>query len=165
MFYNFTSMDTIIENFKAGEEYEISELIRNVYDKFVASDYTKEGNDFFYNFIKPEKILDRFLMKIDAVLVAKNNKLITGVLTIKNLSHISLLFVHNDYHSRGIAKKLLSEYITRIDGKGLNAITVYSSPYSQNIYKKLGFIPYSEMLEAKGIKYFPMKLVLSNISQ
>ena len=52
-------MNSIFEYFKTGEEFEISDLIKKVYDEFVAPDYTPDGNAFFYAFIKPETIVMR----------------------------------------------------------------------------------------------------------
>lgn len=44
-----------IEKYQKGQEYDISNLIRKVYDEFVSCDYTEEGNQFFYDWIQPVK--------------------------------------------------------------------------------------------------------------
>jgi GNAT superfamily N-acetyltransferase len=151
-------MNPIIEYFKPGEEDKISDLIRKVYDEFVAGDYTAEGNNFFYSFIEPDKILNRFLLNIDIIITTKIKNKITGMLSIKNLSHISLLFVEKEYHRQGIAKGMIKFYIENIKNKNFKSITVNSSPYSVQIYQKLGFTPISHLLEDHGMKYIKMEM-------
>jgi predicted GNAT family N-acyltransferase len=149
-------MKILINNFIPGEETELSELIKVVYDEFVAPDYTSEGNVFFYDYIQPEKILERFLGKNEIVLTAKCDNIIIGVLDVKNKSHISLLFVAKNFQGKGVSSMLMNEYLKRIASLAIDKITVHASPYSVKIYEKLGFSAVSDMLEENGIRYLPM---------
>lgn len=145
-----------INNFIPGEETELYDLIKKVYNEFVAPDYTAKGNIFFYEYIQPEKILERFLAKNEIVITAKCDNKIIGVLDIKNKSHISLLFVEKSFQGKGVSSILLNEYLKRISSLDVREITVHASPYSVKIYEKLGFLSESEMLEENGIRYLPM---------
>ncbi|MFW6274688.1 MAG: GNAT family N-acetyltransferase [Spirochaetota bacterium] len=40
----------------------------------------------------------------------------------------------------------------------LSCFTVNASPYSENIYQRLGFAPRAELTEKDGIKYIPMEM-------
>ena len=85
-----------------------------------------------------------------------------GVLAFRDITHISLLFVKKSHHRRGIAKELLRIGINDIKNanEDITQITVNSSPYAVNIYKKLGFLPIDKMKEKDGIKYTPMKMTI-----
>jgi hypothetical protein len=53
-------MDTLkIEKYKNGQEIAIHQLIKRVYDEFVLSDYSDEGNMLFYDLIQPSRIAER----------------------------------------------------------------------------------------------------------
>ena len=39
---------------------------------------------------------------------------------------------------------------------GTKKMTLNSSPYAHEVYKKFGFIDDSEMIEVDGIKFYPM---------
>ena len=52
-----------LEGFRPKHAKEISRLIREVYDEFVAPDYPPEGNEHFYSFITPEALVERFTQK------------------------------------------------------------------------------------------------------
>ena len=64
-----------VENFKEGEEKKISRFIREVYDEFVAPDYPESGNEFFYAFIQPKKILNRVKDGTDVIFTIKRDPL------------------------------------------------------------------------------------------
>lgn len=155
------SVDFTINNFEPGEEIEIAALIRDVYDAYVAPDYSQNGNDFFYQFIQPEEILERASKNIDLILIAKYEDKIIGVLSIKLPNHISLLFVNKAFQGQGVSKALFNKYLKTIINTDVNEITVHSSPFSEKIYEKLGFYKESEMKETFGIKYIPMKMKIN----
>jgi GNAT superfamily N-acetyltransferase len=155
-------MNTIrIERYQCGQEIMIHRLIKKVYDEFVSIDYSKEGNIFFYDWIKPLKIAERQLNQINLWVAFIDSKLV-GMIEIRDNKYISLLFVHKAYQRQGIAKKLfnesLKEYIRR-DPK-LDKVYVHASPYSIPVYKKMGFIGTDNMREENGMKYLPMEMII-----
>jgi GNAT superfamily N-acetyltransferase len=157
-------MKILINNFIPGEEKELFLLIKEVYDEFVAPDYPAKGNDFFYDYIQPEKLLERFQGKNEIMLTAKYDNIIIGFLDVKDKSHISLLFIRKTFQGKGISSLLVNEYLKRIASLNINKITVHASPYSVKIYEKLGFTSNSEMLEENGIAYLPMKREIRKIN-
>lgn len=148
-----------INPFQEGLELAVSELIRKVYDEFVAPNYSADGNRFFYDWIEPHKIRVRQLNGRN-MFVAQEGASVIGVMEIRDNNRISLLFVDKDYHGRGIARSLfhvaLKQCIQR--DSSLSKFYVHASPYSVPVYKKLGFIAVDKMQEQNGLKYLPMEM-------
>jgi GNAT superfamily N-acetyltransferase len=153
-------MDKVrIEKFKAGQETMIHQLIKKVYDEFVSLDYSDEGNQFFYDWIQPSRILER-QKKRRTILTAIVDSIIIGVIEIRDNNTISLLFVDKAYQVRGIAKKLFQESLKECIKKDrkLDKFYVHASPFSIPVYNKLGFSVTDVMQENNGIKYLPMEM-------
>ena len=155
--------DTInIEFYKNGQEVEVYQLIKKVYDEFVSIDYSDEGNLFFYDWIQPIKIAERQQNQINIFVAFANSKLI-GMIEIRDNKYISLLFVDKKYQGQGIAKKLFQESLKICIQRDpmLDKFYVHASPFSILIYKKMGFIELDEMQEQFGIKYLPMEIKIN----
>ena len=98
---------------------------------------------------------------VDLMFVALDRKQIVGILTLRNNSHISLLFVDEKYHRRGIGRALieyLREYL--LSEAGISKVTVNAAPYGVAFYHKLGFQDLRPEEERDGIRYTPMEFVL-----
>ncbi|MEI6766667.1 MAG: GNAT family N-acetyltransferase [Bacteroidota bacterium] len=152
-----------IGEFKQGTEHEVSQLISSVFDEFVAPDYTEGGVNFFKEFIRPEKFMER-IMKGDFILVAADEDKIVGMIEVRDNDHISLLFVDKNYQRRLIAKNLFQEALKHcrsIDPE-LSMFYVHASPYSIPAYHKIGFAAIGGMKEANGIFYLPMAMTLQS---
>lgn len=149
----------VIQPYQTGDETEIYRLIRRVYDEFVAVDYTDEGNKFFYNWIDPVRIAER-QRNNRSILVARQDSELAGMIEIRDNNTISLLFVDKDFQQKGIAKRLFRQALSQCRQKDpdLAVFFVHASPYSVNVYRRLGFVETGGMLEENGIKYYPMKL-------
>lgn len=144
--------------FSNGQEYIVSELIWEVFMKFEAPDYPEEGIQIFKEFVKPDNLKN--LVKDGwPVYCCFDHDRLVGVLAFrKTRSHISLLFVREEFHRQGIAKTMLTNAlneILRID-PAINQITVNSSPYAKNIYEKMGFIAMDSVQQQDGILFIPM---------
>ena len=84
-----------------------------------------------------------------------------GMITLRNGSHISLLFVDAQYHRQGIGRALiehLREYL--LSEAGVSRITVNAAPYGVAFYHKLGFHDLRPEEEKDGIRYTPMEFIL-----
>jgi GNAT superfamily N-acetyltransferase len=151
-----------IAKYRSGEEKEIYELIKKVFDEFVAPDYCEAGNKFFNDWIQPSKIAERQHNNRN-IWLAFDDKELAGMIEIRDNTYISLLFVDKKYHGRGIAKKLfqdaLKEVISRVPD--LEKFYVHASPFSIPVYRKMGFVETDVMQEANGIKYMPMEMTLT----
>jgi predicted GNAT family N-acyltransferase len=100
-----------------------------------------------------QKSSDQFLM------VADYQNQIVGMLAIKNMSHIVLLFVDSAFQKQGIGKSLIQVALKICQDKNpdLEFITVSSSPNSLSFYKSFGFDVEAEEVNKNGMRFIPMK--------
>lgn len=139
-------------------ENELYHLINSVFTEFIGHEYSDEGRKTFDDFIRPEKILERH-KKGNLLLTYEDNHKIVGLIELRDNNHICLFFVDKQYHNRGIGKNLLNEALNQIKDK-TRSIDVNASPYSENIYAKLGFKKIHDVKVKNGIRFIPMKLYL-----
>ena len=156
-------MEYKIQPYRKGQEDDISKLIKKVYDEYVALDYTENGNQFFYDWIAPEKIANRQVDQIN-LLVATIDTKIVGMIEIRENKNVSLLFVDKSYHGKGIARELykVALEVCFSRNKKLDRFYVHASPYSIPVYERLGFKATGIMQEEHGIKYLPMEMDFKN---
>lgn len=138
------------------------ELAWKTFLKFEAKDYGEEGVKSFRNFLS-DSILQRMFIKGEyPVFIALDGERMAGMISLRDKSHISLLFVEEDYQHQGIGKGLirsLEEYI-REEYHGFR-VTVNAAPYAVGFYHAIGFEDVAPQLSKEGILYTPMeKLIL-----
>lgn len=155
-------MNIVYEALVADEIPNVIEMILETFDKYVGSGYTEQGIVTFRNFVKPEALLERYKNVTDFMLVAKVQEQIIGVISLRDKSHISLFFVKEDYHGRGVGRELLDRVLEKLEvkQKGITKITVNSSPYAVKVYERLGFTKTEEEKEVDGIVFVPMECYL-----
>lgn len=158
-------MEISIQLFRTGTEEKLSELIKEVYDEFVAADYSHSGNSHFYEWIRPENIAKRQEAQ-NNIYVAFAGGELAGMLETRDNQQISLLFVKKEFQNKGIAKRLLTKAVETCKERkpAIEEIYVHASPFSIPVYQKFGFIETSPMKEENGIIYLPMKLPLANMT-
>ncbi|MBP3463566.1 MAG: GNAT family N-acetyltransferase [Clostridia bacterium] len=139
-----------------NELEETMELVKKVFDEFEAPEYSDEGIKNFYKFANVENIKKLLKENLKIVIVKDYSKII-GMLAIRDNSHIGMLFVDKAYHRKGIAKYLI-RYAKGLYGMNNTDITVNSSPYAVEIYKRMGFEILSNEKETDGIRFIPMVL-------
>ena len=144
-----------IEELKLENLEEAIRVIEITFLKFEAPDYSKEGVENFFKFANYETIKEN-LNRNMKIYVAKVKEKIVGVIGYKDNLHINLLFVLEKYQYNGIAKALYNEVIKNCRNAETKRITVNSSPYAHDVYKKLGFIDDDKIHEVDGIKFYPM---------
>ena len=150
-----------IRNAYRDEWDDAMTLAWKTFMKFEADIYTDEGIQNFEDFITDTTLHRMFLMGVYQMFVALDRKQIVGMLTLRNNSHISLLFVDEKYHRRGIGRALieyLREYL--LSEAGITIVTVNAAPYGVAFYHKLGFQDLRPEEERDGIRYTPMEFVL-----
>lgn len=134
-------------------EFEIEKamsLVWQVFLEFEAPDYSKEGVDTFHDFISDKRTKNT--LRIYGAYINDN---IVGIIATKNEgNHIALLFVDGRCHRQGIGRKLF-ELILKESTSDI--ITVNSSPFALEFYRRLGFVNTNRELTIKGIRFTPMK--------
>ncbi len=134
-----------------------------VFSKYEAAEYGEEGSKSFLDFISDNILFKMFLkgeyrlfVAVERLEESKNG--IIGIISLRNVNHISLLFVNDAYHKKGIGKSLI-EYVKMylIEERGVHTCTVNAAPYALEFYRKQGFSDTGEKQESEGIVYTPMK--------
>lgn len=140
----------------------IRTFVRKVYDRFLSCHHSKEGNKQFYEFIEYSQFLKR-MNTAESKIFYKTNRLgmIIGVIELRYGSHISLLYVHENYQRKGIAKELFA--FVKLQNC-TQKYTVNSSIYAVTIYRKMGFVAQVKKIQkTSGVQYLPM-VYIENIT-
>lgn len=127
--------------------------------EFEGDDYSPEGVRSFEDFITNSGLKRMFIMGTYQVMAAFSDGRMVGIISLRNETHISLLFVDGHYHRRGIGRALifaLAEYVKTEIGK--KRLTVNASPYGVGFYHRLGFQDLGPERQQDGIIFTPMFL-------
>lgn len=150
-----------IRNAYRDEWEDAMSLAWRTFLRFEADVYSPEGVKNFENFITDSTLYRMFVVGSYQLFVALDGKKIVGMLTLRGGTHISLLFVDEKYHRRGIGRALmqyLSNYL--LTEMQASRVTVNSSPYGIEFYHRLGFRDLRPQEKSDGIIYTPMEFVL-----
>ena len=154
-------MSSVIEyqHMLEGEEAEVSALVLDVFNEFVAHEFSAEGLREFSRYAEPSQLLSRSKENHFCLVAVSENKPV-GMVEVRDNNHISLLFVAKDYMGQGIARELMHQAlaICQENNPELEVVDVNSSTYAVKIYEKLGFKVAGASEEKNGIIFVPMKL-------
>lgn len=126
--------------------------------RFEAGDYSQQGVESFKDFITDSTLYKQFRSGSYQLMVALDEEKIVGIISLRNNSHISLLFVEENYHRKGIGRRLIQElgkYLTTEEG--ITRMTVNAAPYAIGFYHRVGFMDTDMEQENDGIRYTPME--------
>lgn len=135
------------------EEYGMAlALTWEVFQTFEAPDYTPQGADTFY-----ASIHDAVYLAQLCIYGAFESDALIGVLATRSGgTHIALFFMRGAYHRRGVGRQL---FLHACRNNPTGQMTVNSSPYAVEIYRRLDFCETDAELTADGIRYTPMRCV------
>ena len=137
-----------IRRIREPELPEAMDLCWRVFLEFEAPDYPPEGVEAFYTYVSNTEQVNHL-----TVFSAWENRNLLGVLAAEG-NHIALFFVDPAVHRQGIGRKLFQAYLAETHR---DRVTVHSSPYAVEVYRRLGFSPTDEEhLSPDGIRYTPM---------
>ncbi len=133
-------------------------MIWRTFLKFEGQDYTEEGIQNFFEFITDDTIYRSFLLGTYQMLVALDGGKIIGAASIRNRTHLSLLFVDEDYHRQGVGSSLMNQLCQYLkEEEGENYMSLKAAPVAVEFYKKLGFRIVSPEEEISGIRVTSME--------
>ena len=124
-------------------------LVWSVFCEYEAVNYPESGKDAFRQAIRDPQYLDM----LTAFGAFYDGELVGIIALRENGTHVALFFVDGRYHRRGIGRALFEACMAENDAK---RVTVHSSEYAVEVYKRLGFVPSAELREDGGIRYVPM---------
>ena len=151
----------ILRHMNHGEEVEVSNLVARSFNEFIAPDFPDEGIEEFFRYANPRALIKRSEGN-HFVLVAEAEGSIAGMIEIREMKHVSMLFVDKAFHRRGIGKELLRAALDKIisDRRPPRKVTVHSSRFAVPFYESLGFVRTEEEKIIHGVIHIPMALVL-----
>ena len=126
--------------------------------QFEACDYTPQGIESFQDFITDTVLYRMFVMGVYQLFGAYDNNQMVRMISLRDETHISLLFVDRRYHKMGIGRGLI-EYVSHyvLTEEGHNYITVNAAPYATGFYHRMGFVDTNTEQAKDGIRYTPMQ--------
>lgn len=135
-------------------------LAYRTFRKFEGDVYTPEGVQNFVDFISDNKLFRMFQEREYHLWVAKDAAgTIIGMGSLRSGNHISLLFVDEKWHKRGVGRAIMTEMENYVKAADKQSITVNSSPYAVDFYHKLGFEDLSEEQLNSGMYITPMRKI------
>ena len=162
LFIGGENMSIEIRAARAEEWDDAMALAYAVFLKYESKEYGREGTEAFLNFISDELLYKLFLQGHYKLIVALCDDRIVGVASLRNGTHLSLLFVDDKYHRRGIARAMMYRFKDYLVGEGESFITVNASPYATEFYHKVGFVSEGPMQKKDGMIFTPMKWEFGN---
>jgi GNAT superfamily N-acetyltransferase len=149
----------VIRELARGEEAAVAELVMRMFHAYVGHEYGDRGVEEFAGYADSSALRDRFDSGECLILVALCNDELVGMIELRGTDHLSMLFVDDRFHRRGIARALLEGAIQRLAGPGaeLSNIEVNSSRYAIPIYRRLGFEISGPEQTVNGITFTPMR--------
>lgn len=146
----------------APTEWETAmELAFKVFLKYEAQEYGPEGIRSFAEFLTDEKLKKLFLQGDYLLFVAMEKEKMIGMISLRSGNHISLLFVDQEYHRKGVGSALIrymQSYLLRQTKH--QKMTVNASPYGIPFYHRVGFTDTGCETTKDGIIYTPMEFYL-----
>ena len=155
-----TDMPYVIRWAKAEEWAPAMKMIWKTFLKFEGEDYTSEGIKNFFDFITDDDLYAAFLKGNYQLLVALNGEQIIGAASLRCCNHLSLLFVDEEYHYRGIGRALMERLCQYLKEEvGERYMSLKAAPYAVNFYRKLGFRAVAPEEEISGISVTAMEKI------
>lgn len=142
---------------------EAIDLVWEVFNEFEAPEYSIEGVNEFKSFIANDSIKEMYESNKITFWGCYDDEKIVGVISVRGIGHICLLFVKKVYHRQGIAKNLFKTVLKEYEGMDVKEITVNSSTYATEVYHRLGFKDKDSEQVLNGIRFTPMAYKIADL--
>ncbi|MBQ1850337.1 MAG: GNAT family N-acetyltransferase [Lachnospiraceae bacterium] len=143
------------------EEWDAAiSLIWKTFLRFDAAECTEQGIQSFRDFIMDPDLKHSFYEGGYELLVALDGDRIVGAASLRSVTHLSLLFVEESHHRRGIGRSMMETLMHYLLTEvGEHYLSLLASPYALEFYKKLGFTQVGPMTSPSGIPVVKMEKV------
>ena len=146
---------------RAEEWAPAMKMIWKTFLKYEGEDYSPEGIRNFFEFITDDKLYCAFLRGDYQMMVALDEERVIGAASIRNSNHLSLLFVDEEYHYRGVGRTLMKKLFEYLKTEaGERYMSLQAAPYAVDFYRKLGFHTVTPEEEISGIRVTGMEKIL-----
>lgn len=147
-----------IREANAADADAISRLILPLGEKFIACDLLPEGARALLDSFQCSAIISYFEAGYRYHVAEEDGRLV-GVVGVRDNSHLYHLFVDEDYHRQGVARRLWNAARQAANDAGnAGRFTVNSSPYAVPVYRRLGFVETGPADCTKGVVCVPMAM-------
>lgn len=144
----------------ARDAEAISALIRGV-SHFFTLRPDGAGAEAFLETVSPHAIRGCLSSPDYVYRVAEEDGVIVGVVAVRESRHLYHLFVAPDGQRRGLARRLWTRAMrAAVRAGNPGEFTVNSTPFAVPVYERFGFVATGPRVEANGIAFVPMRLVL-----
>ncbi len=140
---------------RPDEASSVSALAREVFSEFVAPLYSEEGREEFTRFSEPRNLLSERHEVLVAEDAARHE--LAGMLMLRDLGHIAMLFVKKPFHRQGIGKQLIEQAEHLCRTRSVHELTVNAAPNSVAVYHAYGFKAVDREREVHGVRFTPME--------
>ena len=135
-------------------------MIWRTFMRYEGQVYSQEGIRKFFEFITDDALYASFLRGEYWLMVALDDGNIIGAGSVRNRNHLSLLFVDEAYHCRGVGSMILGKLCDFLRTEaGERYMSLQAAPYAVNFYRKQGFRAVRPEMEFSGIRVTPMEKV------
>lgn len=135
-------------------------MIWRTFMRYEGNVYSQEGIRKFFEFITDDALYTSFLKGEYWLMVALDGGNIIGAGSVRNGNHLSLLFVDEAYHCRGVGSMILGRLCDFLRTEaGERYMSLQAAPYAVNFYRKQGFRAVRPEMEISGIRVTPMEKV------
>jgi ribosomal protein S18 acetylase RimI-like enzyme len=154
------AMSTVVQyrRLRDVEVEDAAALARRVFDEFVATQFSVEGQEEFHRYASPTALRERNRAGFLTFAAERDNRLV-GMLQLRDGAHIAMLFVEGDSQRQGIGRSLIgaaADYV-RNRQPPVRVLTVASTPNAIEAYRRMGFVPVGSEQVFNGIRFVSMK--------
>ena len=136
------------------------EMIWRTFLQYEGKEYPEKIVGHFFDFITDYGLYEAFLKGKYLLMIALDEGRIIGAGTVRDGNHLSLLFVDDAYHYRGVGSSVLGrlcEYLKTEAGERCMSLEAASG--AGKFYRKQGFRAVRPEMEISGIRLTPMEKV------
>ena len=154
-------MKRILRPLRDEEWVDAISLVWRVFLNNNAEECTKYGMERFFAFLNDDILYKMYKMGNYRVFACSISETLVGIISARNINHISLLFIEDEYQHQHIGTALInyfSEFLKTYESQTF--ITVDASPSAVGFYENLGFEAVGQEETRQGIRYTPMRLSL-----
>jgi GNAT superfamily N-acetyltransferase len=143
---------------ETGDAQAISALALETCKQFIFGTTSVEGRDTLRELYSTASI-KQCIQDGDHFVLAWHGEELAGAAAMRREdNHVYLFFVAGHYHRQGLGRKLMEALVTDLDQAG--HVTLNSSIYAINFYRRLGLEATGPVATAKGVEFLPMQLLL-----
>ncbi len=148
-----------IRKYKVNDLYQAALLVSETFRKFNFKDNRPDASEDYAAFYDPAVNLDNIYKRFKDTsffFIAEENNQIVGVLRAFE-NRVVNLFVHENFHRKGIGQKLLHRYERECKRQRYREIVLRSQLYAVPFYKACGYKKTTGIRNKFGLTIQPMK--------